>query len=109
MKPKMGIMEVRRIIFAIFSLQGCKHAGKEWEPAHGLELYDFGARHLDPVLGRFTTPDPAANQYPSISPYAYCAANPLRTRMTGNTFSTPRKAYSPTSSATQATTSSSKN
>ena len=78
MKPKMGIMEVRRIIFAIFSLQGCKHAGKEWEPAHGLELYDFGARHLDPVLGRFTTPDPAANQYPSISPYAYCAANPLR-------------------------------
>ena len=29
-------------------------------------------------LGRFTTPDPAADQYPSLSPYAYCAANPLR-------------------------------
>lgn len=59
-------------------VQPRKHAGKEWDPTHGLELYDFGARHLDPVLGRFTTPDPAADQYPSISPYAYCAANPLR-------------------------------
>ena len=29
-------------------------------------------------FSRFTTPDPAANQYPSISPYAYCAANLLR-------------------------------
>lgn len=59
-------------------VQPRKHASKEWDPTHGLELYDFGARHLDPVLGRFTTPDPAADQYPSISPYAYCAANPLR-------------------------------
>ena len=59
-------------------VQPRKHASKEWDPTHGLELYDFGARHLDPVLGRFTTPDPAAAKYPSISPYAYCAANPLR-------------------------------
>ena len=59
-------------------VQPRKHAGKEWDPTHGLELYDFGARHLDPVLGRFTTPDPAADRYPSVSPYAYCAANPLR-------------------------------
>ena len=59
-------------------VQPRKHAGKEWDPTHGLELYDFDARHLDPVLGRFTTPDPAAAKYPSISPYAYCAANPLR-------------------------------
>ena len=29
-------------------------------------------------FSRFTTPDPTANQYPSISPYAYCAANLLR-------------------------------
>ena len=28
-------------------------------------------------FSRFTTPDPA-DRYPSISPYAYCAANPLR-------------------------------
>ena len=66
------------ITWADGDVQPHKHAGKEWEPAHGLELYDFDARHLDPVLGRFTTPDPAAAKYPSISPYAYCAANPLR-------------------------------
>ena len=29
-------------------------------------------------FSRFTTPDPAADRYPSVSPYAYCAANPLR-------------------------------
>ena len=26
---------------------------------------------------RFTTPDPLALSYPSISPYAYCANNPV--------------------------------
>jgi RHS repeat-associated protein len=25
---------------------------------NGLDLYDFHARQYDPVLGRFTTPDP---------------------------------------------------
>lgn len=66
------------IAWADGDAQPRKHAGKEWDPTHGLELYDFEARHLDPVLGRFTTPDPAADRYPSVSPYAYCAANPLR-------------------------------
>lgn len=26
---------------------------------------------------RFTTPDPLALSYPSVSPYAYCANNPV--------------------------------
>ena len=29
-------------------------------------------------VARFTTPDPEAESYPSISPYAYCAGNPIR-------------------------------
>lgn len=37
-------------------------------------LYYFGARHLDPRLGRFLGPDPARQ---SSSPYAYAGAAPL--------------------------------
>ena len=29
-------------------------------------------------IARFTTPDPKADLYPSISPYVYCAGNPIR-------------------------------
>ena len=29
------------------------------------------------VLPSFDTPDPLAEQYPHLSPYAHCAANPL--------------------------------
>lgn len=39
---------------------------------NGLDLYDFHARQYDPVLGRFTTPDPLSEKYYHISPYAYC-------------------------------------
>ena len=45
---------------------------------NGLDLYDFHARQYDPVLGRFTTPDPLSEKYYHLSPYAYCASNPLR-------------------------------
>jgi uncharacterized protein RhaS with RHS repeats len=41
-------------------------------------LYDFIARGYDPVTGRFLTPDPLAEKYYSISPYAYCGNNPVR-------------------------------
>ena len=43
----------------------------------GLNLYDYGARYYDPASCRFTTMDPMAEMYYSISPYAYCANNPL--------------------------------
>ena len=42
---------------------------------HGLDWYDYGARHMDGM--RFTTIDPQAEKYYSISPYAYCANNPI--------------------------------
>ncbi|MFR9166166.1 MAG: RHS repeat-associated core domain-containing protein [Dysgonomonas sp.] len=54
-----------------------KHGGKEFDQMHGLNWYDFDARMYDPLLGRFHTVDPLAEKYYSISPYAYCANNPL--------------------------------
>ena len=45
---------------------------------NGLDWYDYGARHMDGALGRFTTMDPLCEKYYSISPYAYCANNPMR-------------------------------
>lgn len=52
-----------------------KFCGKEADSGSG--LYDFSARFLNPVAGRFLTLDPAAGETPSLSPYLYCAANPL--------------------------------
>ncbi len=53
-----------------------KYSAKEWMPAFGLNLYDFSARQYDPILCRFTSPDPLNFNYPQLSPYLYCAANP---------------------------------
>ena len=39
--------------------------------------YDFGARMLDPRLGRWLSIDPLARQYPDISPYVYVVNSPL--------------------------------
>ncbi|MDR1764311.1 MAG: RHS repeat-associated core domain-containing protein [Dysgonamonadaceae bacterium] len=59
-------------------IQSYKFTGKELDMEHGLNLYDFEARTYDPAVGRFTSVDPLAEKYYSISPYAYCADNPLR-------------------------------
>ena len=53
------------------------HVGKEFEQFESLDWYDNEARFYDPLLVRFTTPDPLALSYPSLSPYAYCANNPV--------------------------------
>ena len=44
---------------------------------HGLNLYDYGARLYDPLVGQFTSIDPLCEKYYSVSPYAYCAGNPV--------------------------------
>ncbi|MBR5175303.1 MAG: hypothetical protein IKW89_05170, partial [Bacteroidales bacterium] len=51
--------------------------GKEKLKSNDTELYDFGARRYDPALPRWTSVDPLAGKYPGISPYAYCAGNPI--------------------------------
>jgi len=39
--------------------------------------YDFGARMYDPRLGRWLAVDPLVAKYPALSPYSYCANNPI--------------------------------
>ena len=51
--------------------------GKEKDSETG--FYYFGARYYDPALsGLFLSVDPMADKYPNISPYAYCAWNPVK-------------------------------
>ena len=59
------------------STQRFKFNGKEFDRTHGVDWYDYGARHMTPDAGRFTTIDPMAEKYYNISPYAYCANNPI--------------------------------
>ncbi len=51
--------------------------GKELDEEGELDWYYFGARYYDPSIGRWLTPEPNAEKYPSISPYVYSLNNPL--------------------------------
>ena len=57
-------------------IQRRKYGGKELLTELGLDEYDFSARRLAPC-GSFTQPDPKATKYPWLSPYAYCAGDPI--------------------------------
>ena len=59
------------------TVQRFRYNDKEFDRTHGIDWYDYGARHMTPDAGRFTTIDPLAEKYYDISPYAYCANNPL--------------------------------
>ncbi|NCB19980.1 MAG: hypothetical protein EOM61_10225, partial [Bacteroidia bacterium] len=59
-------------------VQPYKYNGKELDRMHGLDLFDYGARHYDAAIGRWWTVDPLAEKYYSISPYVYCKNNPVR-------------------------------
>ena len=52
-----------------------RYGGKEWNATSS--TYDFEARYLSPSFHRFTTMDPLCEKYYSISPYAYCANDPV--------------------------------
>jgi RHS repeat-associated protein len=56
-------------------IQKYKYIGKEYDTDNGLDWYDVKARMMDGL--RFTTMDPLAEKYYSISPYAYVAGNPV--------------------------------
>ncbi len=58
-------------------VQPYKYNGKRLDRTHGLDWYDYGARHLDAAVGSWPTMDPLAEKYYSISPYAYCGGNPV--------------------------------
>ena len=60
------------------SEQPYKFGGKEFIETHGYDSYDFHARGMYPAIMRFTTMDPMAEKYYLVSPYVYCANNPIK-------------------------------
>ena len=60
------------------NFQSNKYNGKEFDNMHGLNTYDYGARQYNPVLARWDRIDPMCEKYYDVSPYAYCANNPVR-------------------------------
>ena len=57
--------------------QPWKYSGNELMSLGGLSVYDFNARTYDQSLGRFLSIDPLAENYYSVSPYAFCSNNPV--------------------------------
>ena len=57
--------------------QPYKYIGKELDRTHGLDWYDHGVRHYDPVTGRWNTMDKMCEKYYGISPYASCGNDPV--------------------------------
>ena len=58
-------------------LQQYKYNGKEFDGTFGLNTYDYGARQHYPILARWDRLDPLCEKYYNVSPYAYCANNPV--------------------------------
>ena len=55
----------------------CSFTGKERDEETGYSY--FGARYLEhELMTGWLSVDPMSDKYPSISPYAYCAWNPVR-------------------------------
>lgn len=52
-----------------------KFNGKELDEETG--LYYYGARYYEPRVNIWLSVDPLAEKYPSMSPYIYCANNPI--------------------------------
>lgn len=60
------------------ALQHRLFCGKELQPLHGWNVYDSHARMQYNVLPRFSSPDPLSEKYYHLSPYAYCANDPIK-------------------------------
>jgi RHS repeat-associated protein len=54
----------------------CSFSGKEKDSETG--YYYFGARYYNPDLSLWLSVDPMSDKYPSLSPYNYCAWNPMK-------------------------------
>lgn len=54
-----------------------RFSGKEEQTFMNGTYSDFGARLYSSDIQRWTTPDPLAEKYYDLSPYAFCANNPI--------------------------------
>ncbi|MEM1322275.1 MAG: DUF6443 domain-containing protein, partial [Bacteroidota bacterium] len=54
-----------------------QYNGKELNGEFGLDLYEYGFRWYDPVLGRFTGVDPIADDFAWVSVYNYAENSPV--------------------------------
>ena len=61
-----------------YDIQNRRFCGKEELSMHGFNMYDSGARLQYTLVPRFSTMDPLLEKYYDISPYVYCANNPVR-------------------------------
>ena len=52
--------------------------GKEQQTVGDAGLLDYGARFYDPDIARWLTQDPQADETFNVSPYTYCANNPIK-------------------------------
>ncbi|MBD5323957.1 MAG: hypothetical protein HDS02_03870, partial [Bacteroides sp.] len=59
------------------NVQRYMYNGKELDRMHGLDWYDYGARHYDAAIGRWHSMDDMCYAYYDISPYAYCGGDPV--------------------------------
>ena len=67
-------IEVKRLYY---SLECFTFTGKERDSETGFSY--FGARYYDSdIFTGWLSVDPMADKYPGLSPYAYCALNPIR-------------------------------
>ena len=66
------------LFLATATVQPYKYGAKELNRMHGLDLYDSQARWYDALTGRTSTLDPKAEKYYSLSPYTWCAGNPVK-------------------------------
>ena len=72
------LVDTLRVMMWNPNFQQYKYNGKEFNNMYGLNTYDYGARQHYPVLARWDRIDPLCEKYYGISPYAYCANNPMR-------------------------------
>ena len=56
-----------------------RFSGKEIQTLGGINLIDFGARLYDEDAVKWKSQDPMADYYLALTPYGYCAGNPIST------------------------------
>ena len=72
-------LELKGLGFQHGSMKANKYLyqGNELLDDQNLNLYDYGARYFDPVIGRWTSVDPMASERSWLSPYNYVQNNPM--------------------------------